>query len=323
MSFTRIEPRAPRLHRSELAVPGSNPALFEKAARSAADVVFLDLEDAVAPDEKEAARRNVIAALNGIDWGTKGVSVRINGLDTHYMYRDLIEVAEACPRLDLLLVPKIGTAADVYALDMLLTQIEQAKGRSKRVGLELQIETALGLANVEAIAAASPRAEALCFGSGDLAASLQAKNTVIGGIHADYGVLTDRDASGARQFVPGDQWHAVQSRIVTAARAWGLRPIDGPYSDFKDPEGFAAAARRAAAIGFEGKMVIHPSQVAQANEFFAPSAEDIARARRILQAMEEANRAGKGAVQLDGKMVDIANIRMAEHILAKARAMGG
>jgi malyl-CoA/(S)-citramalyl-CoA lyase len=321
MSFTRIDPRPPRLHRSELAVPGSNPALFEKAARSAADVVFLDLEDAVAPDEKERARRNVIAALNEIDWGTRSVSVRINGLDTHYMYRDVIEVAEACPRLDLLLVPKIGTAADVYALDMLLTQIEQATGRTKRVGLELQIETALGLANVEAIAAASLRAEALCFGSGDLAASLQAKNTIIGGIHPDYGVLTERGADGRRQFVPGDQWHAVQSRIVTAARAWGLRPIDGPYSDFRDAEGFSVAARRSAAIGFEGKMVIHPSQIAEANVIFAPSPEDVARAQRIVQAMEEATRAGKGAIQLDGRMVDIANIRMAEHVLAKARAI--
>jgi malyl-CoA/(S)-citramalyl-CoA lyase len=204
---------------------------------------------------------------------------------------------------------------------MLLTQIEQAKGRTKRVGLELQIETALGLANVEAIAAASPRAEALCFGSGDLAASLQAKNTIIGGIHPDYGVLTERGADGRRQFVPGDQWHAVQSRIVTAARAWGLRPIDGPYSDFRDAEGFSVAARRSAAIGFEGKMVIHPSQIAEANVIFAPSPEDVARAQRIVQAMEEATRAGKGAIQLDGRMVDIANIRMAEHVLAKARAI--
>ena len=164
MSFTIIEQATPRLHRSELAVPGSNPAIFEKAAKSAADVVFLDLEDAVAPDDKEQARKNVVQALNDMDWGTKTMMVRINGLDTHYMYRDVIEVVENCPRLDLLLIPKVGVPQDVYALDMLVTQIEVAKKRTQRVGFELLIETALGMANVEAIAQSSRRLEAMSFG---------------------------------------------------------------------------------------------------------------------------------------------------------------
>ncbi|MFN7085481.1 MAG: HpcH/HpaI aldolase/citrate lyase family protein [Burkholderiales bacterium] len=323
MSFTAVEQAMPRLHRSELAVPGATPALFGKAARSAADVVFLDLEDAVAPDDKEQARRNVIAALNDIDWGRKTVSVRINGLDTHYMYRDVVDIVENCPRLDLLLVPKVGVAADVYAVDMLVTQIEQAKGRTKRIGLELQIETALGLCNVETIAQASRRTEAICFGVGDFAASTRARTTVIGGVSPDYGVLADRDAAGERRYFLADQWHYALSRIVTACRAYGLRPIDGPYSDFKDPEGFLAAARRAAVLGFEGKMVIHPAQIEPANQVFSPSPEEIEKARRIMAAMAEAARQGRAAVQLDGRLVDIANIRMAQNLLQKAEAIAG
>ena len=321
MSFTPVVQATPRLHRSELAVPGSSPALLEKAARAAADVVFLDLEDAVAPDDKEQARRNVIAALNDIDWGTRTLSVRINGLDTHYMYRDVIDVVENCPRLDLLLIPKVGVPADVYALDVLVTQIEQAKMREKHLGFELLIETALGLSNVEAIAQSSGRLEALCFGAGDFAASMRMRTTVIGGLNPDYGVLTDPDAQGERSFYQGDPWHAAQVRVVAACRGHGLRPIDGPYGDFRDMAGFRAAARRAAGLGFEGKWAIHPSQLEVANDVFSPAAEEVERARRIVEAMAQAARDGRGAVQLDGRLVDIASIRMAQNVLAKAQAI--
>ncbi|OFZ87048.1 MAG: malyl-CoA lyase [Betaproteobacteria bacterium RIFCSPLOWO2_02_FULL_62_79] len=321
MSFTAIEQSTARLHRSELAVPGSTPALFEKAAQSAADVIFLDLEDAVAPDDKEQARRNVIAALNDIDWGAKTISVRINGLDTHYMYRDVIEVGENCPRLDMLLIPKIGVAADVYALDMLVTQIEQAKQREKRIGFEVLIETALGWSNVEAIAQSSRRLEAMCFGAGDFAASMRMRTTVIGGLNPDYGVLTDRDAQGERHFYQADPWHAAQTRIVAACRARGLRPIDGPYGDFKDTEGYVSAARRAAALGFEGKWAIHPSQIELANQVFSPAPEELDKARRIVEAMAQAAKEGRGAVQLDGRLIDVASIRMAQNLLKKAEAI--
>ena len=187
-----IEPAPPRLNRSELAVPGSQPQLFEKAAKSAADVVFLDLEDAVAPDDKAQARKNIIQAIGDIDWGRKSLSVRINGLDTHYMYRDVVDVLEqASERLDLIMIPKVGTASDVYAIDMLCTQIETAKGRKKRVGFEMIIETALGMQNVHEIAAASKRNESLHFGVADYAASTKARTTSIGGANADYAVLTE------------------------------------------------------------------------------------------------------------------------------------
>src|SRR6201995_276146 len=253
MSFTTITPATPRLHRSELAVPGSNTALFEKAARSAADVIFLDVEDAVAPDDKEQARRNIIQALNDVDWGDKTVMVRINGLDTHYMYRDVVDIVEACPRLDMVLIPKVGVPQDVYALDMLVTQIETAKGRQKRIGFEVLIETALGMANVEAIAQSSRRLEAMSFGVADYAASTRARTTVIGGVHPDSGVLTDKDAAGNRQYLWTDPWHAAQTRMLVACRAYGLRPIDGPFGDFGDPDGFRAAANRVAVLGYEGK----------------------------------------------------------------------
>jgi malyl-CoA/(S)-citramalyl-CoA lyase len=321
MSFTTIVHAPPRLNRSELAVPGSTPSLFEKAAKSAVDVIFLDLEDAVAPDDKAQARKNVVAALNDIEWESKTLSVRINGLDTHYMYRDVVDLVENCPRLDMLLIPKIGVPADVYAVDMLVTQIEQAGKRDKRLGFEVLIETALGWSNVEAIARASPRLEAMCFGAGDFAASMRMRTTVIGGLNPDYGVLTDDNGNGERRFLQGDPWHAAQTRVVAACRASGLRPIDGPYGDFKDAEGFIAAARRAAVLGFEGKWAIHPAQIAFANQVFSPDSEEVERARRIVNAMEEASRKGLGAVQLDGRLIDIASIRMAENLLKKSKAI--
>jgi len=323
MSFTVIEPARARLNRSELAVPGSNPKLFAKAAASAADIVFLDLEDAVAPEEKQAARRNVIQALNEIDWGPKSVSVRINGLDTHYMYRDVIDVLEATgERLDLIMIPKVGTAADVYAVDMLVTQIETAKRRKKRLGLELIIETALGMQNVEAIAAASRRLESLHFGVADYAASTRARTTNIGGPNPDYAVLTDKDTGGKRERHWGDMWHYAIVRLVVAARANGLRPIDGPFGDFSDADGFRAQARRAAALGCEGKWAIHPSQVALANEEFSPSEAEVGKARRIIEAMAEAQKAGKGAVSLDGRLIDIASIRQAQVLVEKSKQIG-
>lgn len=323
MSFTVVEPCTPRLHRSELAVPGSSPQLFEKAARSAADVVFLDLEDAVAPDRKVEARRNVIQALNEIDWGAKTLTVRINGLDTHYMYRDVIEVIEqGGERLDLIMIPKVGTAADVYAVDMLVTQCEAAVGRRSRIGFSHIIETALGMANVEAIAGASPRNEALHFGVADYAASTRAQTTSIGGPNPAYAVLTDPAPDpaehGARERHWGDMWHYALARMVVAARAHGLRPIDGPFGDFSDPEGYRAAASRAAALGCEGKWAIHPSQIALANEVMGPPPAEVEKARRILQAMAQARDEGKGAVSLDGRLIDIASIRQAEALVAKA-----
>ena len=321
MSFTSIEQARPRLHRSELAVPGSSPQLFDKAAASAADVVFLDLEDAVAPDDKPQARRNIIQALNEIDWGRKTVMVRINGLDTHFMYRDVIDVVEACPRLDMLLIPKVGVAADVYAVDMLVTQIESAMRRERRIGFEVLIETALGMANVEAIAQSSRRLEAMSFGVADYAASTRARTTVIGGVNPDSVVLADRDVRGERAVYWTDPWHAAQTRMLVACRAYGLRPIDGPFGDFGDPEGFRAAARRAAVLGYEGKWAIHPSQVALANAVYTPTAEEVAKARRIVDALAEAAKQGRGAVSLDGRLIDIASIRMAEALLAKAAAM--
>jgi len=325
MSFTIVEQAPARLNRSELAVPGSQPQLFEKAAKSAADVVFLDLEDAVAPDDKPQARKNVIQALRDIDWGRKTMSVRINGLDTHFMYRDVVDVMEqAGERLDVIMIPKVGTAADVYAVDMLVSQCEAAVGRKKRIGFEMIIETALGMQNVHAIAAASKRNESLHFGVADYAASTRARTTNIGGANPDYAVLTDKvDGSDKREVHWGDMWHYAIARMVVAARANGLRPVDGPFGDFSDPEGYRAAGNRAGVLGCEGKWAIHPSQVALANELFSPSAKEVDKARRILAAMAEAQKAGKGAVALDGRLIDLASIRQAEVLVKKAEQVAG
>jgi len=303
MSHTLFPLRRQRLQRSELAVPGSNPGMIDKAAESAADYIFLDIEDAVAPPEKAQARKNIVQALNDIDWAAKGktVSVRINGLDTHYMYRDVVDVMEqAGDKVHTLLVPKVGVRDDLYMVEALVNQIEQAKGYKTRVGLEALIETALGMANVERIAQFGGRLEALHFGVADYAASLRARTVVIGGLNPDY---------------PGDQWHAALSRMTIACRAYGLRAIDGPFGDFSDPEGYKAGAKRAAALGIEGKWAIHPSQIALANEVFSPPAAEVDRARRIIVALREAEAQGKGAASLDGKMIDAASERMAQNVI--------
>ena len=319
MSFTIIDAAPARLNRSELAVPGSRTELFAKAAAGDADVVFLDLEDAVAPDDKPQARKNVIEAINDLDWGSKTLSVRINGLDTHYMYRDVVDVIEHTNgRLDLIMIPKVGTSADVYAVDMLVTQVEDAMARSKRIGFELIIETALGMSNVEAIATASGRNESLHFGVADYAASTRARMTTIGGPNPLYGVLTDAEGDAPRDYHWGDMWHFAISRMVVAARAGGLRPIDGPFGDFQDGDGYRAQANRAAALGCEGKWAIHPRQIPLANEVNSPSAREVTQARRILEAMDKAQKEGQGAVSLDGRLIDIASIKQAEVMVRKA-----
>ena len=303
MSHTQYHSTGQRLQRSELAVPGSNPSLFEKAANSSVDYIFLDLEDAVAPADKVQARKNTIEALNDIDWRGKGktISVRINSLDTHYMYRDVVDLVEqAGDQIDTLLVPKVGVAADIYTVDVMLTQIEQARGYRRKISIEALIETALGMANVDAIACASPRMEALHFGVADYAASCRARTVDIGGLNPNY---------------PGDQWHYGLSRMLVACRAYGIRAIDGPFGDFEDPEGYLRAATRAASLGYEGKWAIHPSQIELANEVFSPPGKEVEHAEAVLAALAEVATHGKGAAQLNGRMIDAASARMADNIV--------
>ncbi len=303
MSHTQYPQAHQRLQRSELAVPGSNPTMFEKAANSDVDYIFLDLEDAVAPADKEQSRKNIIEALHDIDWRGKGksISVRINSLDTHYMYRDVVDLVEqAGDKIDTLLIPKVGVAADVYMVDAMLTQIEEAKGFTNRIGIEALIEITLGVANVGEIARSSTRMEALHFGVADYAASCRARTVNIGGLNPDY---------------PADQWHHGLSQMLVACRAYGIRAIDGPFGDFNDPEGYLMAARRAAALGYEGKWAIHPSQIELANDVFTPPAKEVEHAKAVLTALEEAASQGKGAAQLNGRMIDAASARMAQNIV--------
>ena len=312
MSHTLYEANVQRVQRCELAVPGSNPGMFEKAMKSGVDFIFLDLEDAVAPDDKLQARKNVIEAINDMDWAGHGVtvSVRINGLDTEYMVRDVVDLMEQCgEKLNTILIPKVGVYADVYMVDSMINQLEMQQRLKNRVGIECLIETALGMANVEDIAkqgSIAGRMEALHFGVADYAASNRARTTNIGGLNPDY---------------PGDQWHSAISRMTVACRAYGLRPIDGPFGDIKDPEGYKLAARRAAALGCEGKWAIHPSQVALANEIFTPPASEIDKAKRILEALKVAAAEGKGAAALDGRLIDAASEKMAQNIVKSAEAI--
>ena len=303
MSHLYYKPRKTRLHRSELAVPGSSPKMFEKAINSNADVIFLDLEDAVSPQDKIPSRQNIIKAIKEMNWKEKGktISIRINSLDTHYMYRDVIEIVEEVgEKIDTILIPKAGSASDVYMVDCLLTQIEDNKKFKNKIGIECLIETALGMSNIKEIAKSSERLEALHFGVADYAASLKARTVIIGGLNPDY---------------PGDQWHHGLSQLVMTCRAYGLRAIDGPFGDFNDKDSYIASAKRAAAIGFDGKWAIHPSQIDLANEVFSPPEKEVNKAIRILEELEKAANEGKGAAQLDGRMIDAASARMAENVV--------
>ena len=318
MSF-RIQPAAPACpNRCQLFGPGSRPAIFEKMAASAADVINLDLEDSVAPDDKVQARANVIEAIGDIDWGDKTLSVRINGLDTPYWYRDVIEVVEkASHRLDRIMIPKVGCAADLYAVDALVTAAERATGREKPIKFEVIIESAAGIAHVEDIAAGSPRLEAMSLGAADFAASMGMQTTGIGGTQEDYYMVRE-----GQRYWP-DPWHWAQAAIVAACRTHGLLPVDGPFGDFSDDEGFRAQARRSATLGMVGKWAIHPKQVALANEVFTPGEEKVAEAREILAAMEEATRTGAGATVYKGRLVDIASIKQAEVIVKQSELIAG
>lgn len=313
MSF-RIQPAAPaRPNRCQLFGPGSRPAIFEKMAASAADVINLDLEDSVAPSDKDAARANIIEALGSIDWGNKYMSVRINGLDTPYWYRDVVDLLEqADERLDQIMIPKVGCAEDIYAVDALVTAIETAKGRKKKISFEVIIESAAGIAHAEEIAAASPRLQAMSLGAADFAASMGMQTTGIGGTQENYYMQR-----GDEKFW-SDPWHWAQAKIVAACRTHGVLPVDGPFGDFSDDEGYIAQAKRSATLGMVGKWAIHPKQIGLANDVFTPSEEAVAEAREILAAMEDAKAKGEGATVYKGRLVDIASIKQAEVIVAQA-----
>ncbi|MEZ8015935.1 MAG: L-malyl-CoA/beta-methylmalyl-CoA lyase [Ascidiaceihabitans sp.] len=318
MSF-RIQPTAPaRPNRCQLFGPGSNTKLFAKMAASAADVINLDLEDSVAPSDKDIARQNVIEAINTIDWGTKTLSVRINSLDTPYWYRDVVDLLEkAGERLDQIMIPKVGCAADVYAVDALVTAIEGAKGRTKRIAFEVIIESAAGLTHVEEIAASSPRLQAMSLGAADFAASMGMQTTGIGGTQDNYYMLQGEQKHWS------DPWHWAQAAIVAACRTHGILPVDGPFGDFSDDEGFRAQARRSATLGMVGKWAIHPKQIGLANEVFTPSAEAVAEAREILAAMQTATENGEGATVYKGRLVDIASVKQAEVVVRQSDMING
>ncbi|MFQ5839981.1 MAG: HpcH/HpaI aldolase/citrate lyase family protein [Candidatus Methylomirabilales bacterium] len=304
-----------RLRRSVLAVPGSNPKFMEKAAKSNADEVFLDLEDACAPKDKEASRAKIVEALKTHDWGNKVRVVRINNVRTKLAYRDIIEVVEGGGQyIDVLMIPKINSPDEVRFVDRLLTQIEEYKGIPHRIGIEPQIETTEGLACVEEIARASNRLETLVWGPADYAASATMPLLSIGLHKFGY---------------PGHIWHYPIARIVAAAKAAGLQAIDGPYAAIEDQEGFRESCRMAALLGCDGKWAIHPSQINPCNEIFTPTEEEVAKAKRIIKELSEAmEKEGRGAIAMDGEMQDAASMLLAYNAvdraeLAKARAGGG
>lgn len=314
------EPQRPfRLQRSELAVPATSERFFAKAAAGPADFVFLDLEDAVSPDRKDLARRNAIAALNDLDWRDKTMALRVNALDTPWAHRDVIDVVTQAERLDLILLPKVGSPFDVQFVDQLLTGLEREFGRRKRIGIEILIETARGVAHVEAIAASSPRLEGMIFGVGDYSIEMRSFDTAFGEPNPRYAVLTHGGAPRERHW--NDQWHFAQARIANACRAHGLRPIDGPYANFADLDGFRNCCERAAALGFEGKWAIHPSQVAIANEVFSPSPDQVAMAEEIEAALARSVSDGAGAVGHKGLLVDMAHAKLADALLGRHRAV--
>ena len=293
-----------RLQRSVLAVPGSSPKFFEKAYNSNADCILLDLEDAISPNDKVTARKNVITALNEINWKKKNktISVRINGLDTSYIEEDIANILEkAGNKIDTILIPKIETKNDVYIIDNLITKKEKENKLINKIGIECLIETALAMINIKEIVTSSNRLESLHFGPGDYAASIRSRTTVIGGLNPDY---------------PGDQWHYALSKLVLTCRAYGLRAIDGAFDDYNDPKSYIASAKRAAAMGLEGKWAIHPSQIDLANEVFSPTKIEVNRSIKILEEINKIAKVGKGVAQLDGRMIDAASARMAKNIVS-------
>jgi citrate lyase beta subunit len=300
-----------RLRRSVLSVPGSSDKMISKALGLTADEVLLDLEDGVALEEKEGARLKIIRAFKDHDWGDRVRAYRINGLDTPFAYRDIIDVVEqAGENIDVIIIPKVEDAAQVQFVDLLLSQIEMRQGLKWTIGLEASIETALGMLNVKEIAFASPRLETLVFGIADYGASLTMPSSGVSG-HGD-----------AEEQYPGHRWHFPLSRMVMTAKAAGLAAIDAPYGDFKDQAGLERSCRVAVSLGYDGKWAIHPAQLDIINKAFSPSAEDISRARRIIRAYERGKASGTGATALDGKMVDRASIRLAQMTYEHARRLG-
>lgn len=297
-----------RLRRSELSTPASNERMIEKAVASSADLVFLDLEDAVSPNEKVASRAKVIKALKTLDWGKKTRAYRINDLETEYAYQDIISVVEeAGEHIDIIIVPKVKSAKDVWWVDVLLTQIEKRLKLPHRIGLEVLIEEVEAIVNIEEIALSSPRLEALIFGPGDYSASQGMDSRVIEGQLDDY---------------PGDPWHYVRNRIAIAARLAHIDAIDGAYSDFKNPDGYRRECTRSRVMGFAGKWAIHPNQIGIANQVFSPSQEEVAYARKLDAAYTEAQAKGLGAVAFEGKMVDVAIVRSVRNVIQKADLIG-
>ena len=302
-----MQERTKRLRRCQLSVPGSSEKMMTKAAAMGVDFVFLDLEDAVAPSEKRPARRKIIDALNGLDWGRTTRCVRVNDLTTEYAYEDIIEVVEGAGRnLDVIMLPKAMSAADVQFVDKLLSMMEKKLGLPHRIGIDVLIEEVEAMMNVEAIAASTPRLECLIFGMGDYSAS--------------QGVSM-RDIGGSGGY-PGDIWHYQRQRLTIAERANKLDAVDGPFADFRSPETYREEARRAMILGMVGKWAIHPSQVALAQEVFSPIADDVARARDMMRAYEEALAQGLGAVQYEGKMIDIASVRIVRNLVQRADLIG-
>jgi malyl-CoA/(S)-citramalyl-CoA lyase len=309
--------------RSILAVPASSPRFMEKAAQGPADSVFLDLEDAVIPSLKTKARADAITAINDLDWGQRGVAVRVNGFGTAWSCRDIIEVVEASPRLDYILLPKCESPADVQAVEVMIRSAEAAFPRDRQVGIMGLIETPRGVANVEAIAQAGGRLRALVFGGGDYQLDLGSFQRAVGAPAADYVVLTDRNEAGARERHWNDLWHFATARIANACRAFGIVPIDGPFSGITDSEGLRAAARRARVLGFDCKMAIHPSQIEIIHDVMTPSSAQIGWAKEVVEAMEAAAREGRGAIKdKDGEMIDLMHIKVAQKLLERAKTLG-
>jgi len=310
-------------YRSLLAVPASSPRFMEKAAQGPADALFLDLEDAVIPQLKPKARQDAIGALNQLDWGKRVVAVRVNGFGTAWSCRDIIELVEACPRLDYILLPKCEEAADVHAVEVMIRSAEAASPRERAVGIMGLIETPRGVANVEAIAQSGGRLRALVFGGGDYQLDLGSFQRAVGTPAADYVVLTDGSGHGARERHWNDLWHFATARIANACRAFGLIPIDGPFSGIPDVDGLRAAAKRARALGFDCKMAIHPSQIDIIHEVMTPSAAQIAWAKDVLEAMEAASHEGRGAAKdSNGEMIDLMHIKLANKLLERAARIG-